>query len=464
LTKIKEELSREISVSGMTSLIDRLPPQAPRYTSYPSSPHFSPEVGAHQVTEWIRAIEPGRKLSLYIHIPFCDTLCWFCGCHTKATRQYAPVARYLKALRAEIALIADLVPAGVEVTHIHFGGGSPTMLTGPDLVRLAHAVKKHFTVSPNAEIALETDPRDLDADRLDAMTAAGVTRISMGIQDFHPEVQKAINRYQSEELTRWALEECRARGVRSVNLDLVYGLPLQTVDRLISTVDQALAMKPDRMALFGYAHVPWMKKHMRMIDEATLADAATRKIMAERSTAHIITAGYRRIGLDHFARPEDSMAVAAEQGRLHRNFQGYTTDDADVLIGLGASAVSNYPQGFAQNNGATNRYEIEVRAGRPATARGLERTQEDVARGAAIEMLMCGFHLDPTALQRDHGALSSPILEDLERIATDDDGTLIQRANGGYALTDRGRLHVRQICALIDPYFQTGTARHSAAV
>ncbi|MCR9256778.1 MAG: oxygen-independent coproporphyrinogen III oxidase [Alphaproteobacteria bacterium] len=448
----------------MTSLIDRLPAAAPRYTSYPSSPHFSEEVGGRHVQEWIRALRPGSSLSLYLHIPFCDTLCWFCGCHTKATRRYEPVVHYLKALKAEIAIVAKLVPADVRVTHIHFGGGSPTMLTGPDFLHLVNAVKKHFEVSPDAEIALETDPRDLEEDRLDAMAKAGVTRVSMGIQDFHPEVQKAINRYQSEELTRWAVEECRARGIRSVNLDLVYGLPLQTLDRLMSTVDQSLAMKPDRMALFGYAHVPWMKKHMKMIDETTLADAPTRKIMAERSTAHIITAGYKRIGLDHFARPEDSMAIAAETGKLHRNFQGYTTDEAEALIGLGASAVSNFPQGFAQNDGASNRYAVAIHSGRLATARGLERTQEDVVRGAAIEMLMCTFKLDPLAMRRRFGQRAEGVLREIERVTGEDDGTLIALEGGEYRLSDRGRLHVRQICALLDPYFQTGTARHSAAV
>ncbi len=257
---------------SMKTLVENVP----RYTSYPTAPHFHPGVDGLVAASWIGLLQPGEEISLYLHVPFCDKLCWFCACHTKHTRHYQPVAEFLVSLHREISQVAARIPAGVRVGAIHFGGGSPTMLEPADFLALMQHIRASFAVDSDASISVEIDPNDMDEARLHAMVAAGLTRASLGVQDFDPTVQKAINRHQSFELTRHVVDGLRERGVASVNLDLLYGLPHQTEASVESTVRQALSLRPDRIALFGYAHVPWFKKHQTMIDEATLPDPGQR--------------------------------------------------------------------------------------------------------------------------------------------------------------------------------------------
>lgn len=437
---------------------------APRYTSYPTAPHFHPGIDAAVVEGWLAAIPQDERLSLYIHVPFCDRLCWFCACHTKQTRHYKPVATFLESLHREIRTVAAKVGGRGQVAALHFGGGSPTLVAPDDMRALMAALREHFTFLPDASISVEIDPNDMDEARLDALADIGMTRASLGIQDFEEKVQKAINRDQSFEDTRAVIDGLRARGVGSVNLDVLYGLPHQTQRSVVATVEKVLSLRPERIALFGYAHVPWFKKHQTMIDEAWLPDARERFAQSTRAGEVIVEGGYEAIGLDHFALPGDSLAVAMRTGRMHRNFQGYTDDDGEVLIGLGSSSIGRLPQGYIQNNPATGEYERQVGEGGLAVSRGYAFSEEDLARGWVIERLMCDFAFSPAELARLFPAHAPGILADARRLAGDDRGAVFAEEHDRFVVTPEGRPLVRTVAAGFDTFLRTGKARHSAAV
>ncbi|MFQ5467579.1 MAG: oxygen-independent coproporphyrinogen III oxidase, partial [Kiloniellaceae bacterium] len=352
------------------ALLAKYDQRVPRYTSYPTAPHFGPAVGAADYRRWLKALDPAVPLSLYVHVPFCDTLCWFCGCHTKIVQRYEPVAAYLQVLRREIALIADLLGARRRVCHVHFGGGSPTILRPDDFTDLFALLRGRFEFTPDADIAVEIDPRGLEDDAVHAMVAAGVNRASIGVQDLDPGVQCAVNRVQSLALTKRVADLLRQVGIGSINVDLMYGLPRQSVAGVLATVDATVeSLAPERVCLFGYAHVPWMKTHQRMIDERALPGAEERFAQAMAVANRLQDLGYDWIGLDHFARPDDALARAARAGRLHRNFQGYTTDDAPVRLGFGPSAIGALPEGYVQNMVPMHAYRGAVEAGCQGTMR-----------------------------------------------------------------------------------------------
>ncbi len=445
------------------TLVEKYSRPTPRYTSYPTAPHFHDGITAAHYSDWLTSLASGHTVSLYVHIPFCDRLCWFCGCATKQTNRYHPVESYLAALKTEIAAVGNLVDGDCPVTALHFGGGSPTMLEPADMLELSRMLRRHFNVAPSAEISVEMDPNDLTGAKYDALAEIGVTRASLGVQDFDIRVQRAINREQSFEQTRAVVEAMRQRGVRSVNLDMLYGLPHQTLETIENTADQLLSLEPDRIALFGYAHVPWMKKHQRMIDEEQLPGVHERYRQARRAAELFADHGYQRIGIDHFARSDDTLAGAHRGGKLHRNFQGYTDDDAQALIGLGASSIGKLPQGYVQNAVATGDYQRRVEEGL-ATVRGLELSEDDRMRGWLIERLMCDFAFSSQQLADRFGARADGVLREAETlVATDEDG-LIEKADGDYRLTETGRPFVRSIAAQFDPYFGKGIARHSVSV
>lgn len=345
-----------------TDLLNRYSAPVPRYTSYPTAPHFHAGVTADTYAGWLAEVADDATISLYLHIPYCDRLCWFCGCHTKHTLRYEPISAYLEALFAEIDWVSARLAGRGIVSAIHLGGGSPTMLTPADMARLRMRLAQRFTIVADAEISIEIDPNDLGEDRFDAMAAFGLTRASIGVQDFDDRVQAAINRIQTFEQTEHVIAEVRARGVHSVNVDVLYGLPHQTIETMERTIGQVLSLAPDRMALFGYAHVPWMKKHQQMIPEAALPDTQARFAQSQLAARLLNAGGLQSIGFDHFARSSDSLARAAASGRLRRNFQGYTDDRADLLIGLGASAISQLPQGYVQNIAPTGDYQKAAQA------------------------------------------------------------------------------------------------------
>lgn len=445
-------------------LIERYDLRVPRYTSYPTAPHFGPRVDAARYATWLGALAPDTPLSLYAHVAYCAEMCWFCGCHTKATKKYAPVADYLEALLAEISLVASKLPSRMGVRHIHFGGGSPTVLTPDDFTRMVDAMRARFDLLPGAEVAVELDPRTADEAYVEAMAKAGVTRASIGVQDFNPKVQAAINRIQPFEVTERVILWLRAHGIGAINMDLCYGLPHQTVESVIETVERGASLAPARIALFGYAHVPWMKTHQRLIPEDALPDMAERWRQYEAASARLQALGYVAIGLDHFALPDDELVLAQRSGALHRNFQGYTTDSAPALIGFGASAIGSLPQGYVANEIAIDRYKAIVREGRLPIARGIEITGEDRLRRAIIERLMCDMEVDLDEVLAAHGAAGESFESELASLAALEADGIVRREGRRLVMTEEGKPLVRAVCAAFDRYLDTGEARHSRAV
>jgi oxygen-independent coproporphyrinogen-3 oxidase len=434
----------------------------PRYTSYPTAPHFHPGVTAETVGSWIDALPAAEAMSLYLHIPFCDRLCWFCACHTKQTLRYEPVAEYLATLYREIETIGRRIAGRNRVAAIHLGGGSPTMLKPDDLRTLRRKLDASFAMTPDVSLSVEIEPNDMDEGRLDALTEIGLTRASLGIQDFDERVQQAINRVQSFETTAAVVDGLRARGVRSVNLDLLYGLPFQSVETLAETVEKSLWLRPDRIALFGYAHVPWFKKHQTMIDETALPDADARLAQAMAAARLIASQGYQRIGIDHFALPDDSLAVAAREGRLRRNFQGYTDERCQTIVGLGLSSISQYVQGYAQNHPSTGEYGRRVLAGELATVRGIALSDDDRVRGWVIERLMCDFAFSADETLRRFGGAARPVLAEATALAQNSAG--LRRDGDRFVVDEDDRIVVRTIAANFDRYLAQQQSRHSAAV
>lgn len=438
--------------------------RVPRYTSYPTAPHFNGSVTAEVQADWLHAVPADAPVSLYLHVPFCRVLCWYCGCHTRLTRDQVRIDAYGRLLLAELGLVAEMLPARLPLTHLHWGGGTPTTL-GPDgFAAIMRAVRERFAVRAEAELAVELDPRTVTDAMLDALAACGINRASIGVQSFDPLVQQAINRVQSVEVTAHAMDGLRRRGIDAVNVDLIYGLPRQTVANSVETVRQVLRLRPDRVAVFGYAHVPGFKKHQRMIDATALPDAAQRvaqyEAMAELLTAH----GYAAIGLDHFALPHDPLARAAAAGSLRRNFQGYTTDPAETLIGLGTSAISSFRQGYVQNHTELRQYQAAVRTGRLPTLRGLTLSGEDVRQGRIIEELMCRGQVDLAALAREHHSPLSACEPDPERFALIERLGIARRRGTLVQVAEDCRPLLRIVAAAFDRYIDAGAERHAAAV
>ena len=446
------------------SRADLLASRVPRYTSYPTAPHFHAGVNTSTYESWLKQLPDGMPLSLYIHIPFCDTLCWFCGCNTKVVNLYSPVVSYLELLRSEIAQVATIVARGHSVTHIHFGGGSPTLLRPDDFEALAGWIRDCFQVAPKAEFAVEIDPRGLSDAMIDALARAGVNRASIGVQDIDPVVQRAVNRIQPFETTRDVIAKLRAAGINDLNVDIMYGLPYQTVDHVEKTVAAMVSLRPSRLAVFGYAHVPHMKKHQALIEAAALPSVEQRIVQYDHAQSALIAAGYEAIGLDHFALPGDAMAIAAHNDRLKRNFQGYTTDAAPALIGLGASSIGSLPQGYVQNQTDVPGYRQAIQAGRLATARGGELREEDRLRRAIIERLMCALHVDLSHIAVAHGYAPEHFACEMMRLNELEALGFVELNGSVITVPANERAAVRLVCALFDEYLDPAAARHALAV
>jgi oxygen-independent coproporphyrinogen-3 oxidase len=438
--------------------------RVPRYTSYPTTPHFGPAIDRGRYRAWLAELDPAFALSLYIHIPFCDEMCWFCGCYTKIVNQYEPIRAYLVALQREIALVAEALPARFGVRHLHFGGGSPTMLAPEDWLALIELLRRRFDFAADAEIAVELDPRDATEEYVAALAEAGVNRASIGVQDFDPNVQRAINRLQPFEVVGRVVGWLRRHGIYQINLDLMYGLPLQTEAKVLAMVDRAITLAPSRVALFGYAHVPWMRTHQRLIDEAQLPGAAERLRQFAAASQRLRDSGFRPIGLDHFARPDDKLSAAFDDGRLCRNFQGYTADDAPVLLGFGASSIGSLPHGYVQNAQPLADYRRAVDNGRLPAVRGVALSAEDRLRRDVIVQLMCRLEVDLETVCRQHGVACQVFTierRSLEGMAEDG---LVELDGAAIRVTEAGRPFVRAVAARFDAYLQRGGQRHSRAV
>ncbi|MDF1727086.1 MAG: oxygen-independent coproporphyrinogen III oxidase [Sulfitobacter sp.] len=382
----------------------------PRYTSYPPANIFSPNTGAAFQADALSGLDPAVPVSVYVHSPFCERLCWFCACRTQGTQTLKPVEAYLGTLEEELRLIAGLLPAGLRMGRLHWGGGTPTILPPALIKRLADAIKATFAPTEDLDFSVEIDPTLVDQPKIDALVEAGLTRASIGIQDFAPEVQEAIGRRQSFEQTRDCVAMLRRAGVTSLNADLVYGLPYQTEARLAASLEKVLALDPDRVALFGYAHVPHMSKRQRLIPHDSLPEDDLRHRLSTLAADRLEQAGLQALGIDHFAKPDDSLARAAQGGHLRRNFQGYTEDTCPSLIGLGASSISQFAEGFVQNAPATSAYRQRIEAGRLAGFRGHTLSPEDQLRKAVIEGLMCDFSIDLDKLRDRFGGLADGLV------------------------------------------------------
>lgn len=436
--------------------------RVPRYTSYPTAPQFAGGVGAEQFVQWIEAIAPGSRISLYLHVPFCRRLCWFCACRTQGTHSDDPVRAYVETLKTELGLLRRHLPPGVTLSRLHWGGGTPTMMPAESMRELAETIFALTPMDKDGEFSVEIDPNEIDEDRLDALAAAGMNRASIGVQDFDPEIQAIIGRDQTYEVTRDAVAMIRARGVGSLNADILYGLPNQTPERLANSVQKLLSLSPDRVALYGYAHVPWMARRQQMIPSDTLPRPEERLALFETARQLFTWDGYDEIGIDHFARPHDGLAKAARAGTLRRNFQGYTDDPSPVLIGLGASSISRFPQGFAQMNSATSAWTKAVREGRFAIHRGHAFAGEDLLRARIIEALMCDFRVSTAELIHDFG-LSPSQADALFEPVAHAFGAFVVHDRNGLSIPPAGRPLTRMIAARFDAYSMAKSG-HSSAI
>lgn len=433
--------------------------RVPRYTSYPTAPHFTADIGSTSFAGWLAELDPSAPVSLYLHIPFCRTMCWYCGCHTKATRRLDPVEAYAEMLLREIDTIANHSPGRLKVSHVHWGGGSPTYLPPQRFAALMDRLRHRFDVLDDAEIAVEVDPRIFLPGMASAFADTGVNRASLGVQTFDEDVQRAVNRVQDRACIEQCVDLLRAAGVSGVNFDLLYGLPRQTEANCASSAATALEFGPDRFSVFGYAHVPHMKPHQKMIRDDELPDAAARLAQADAIAGVLATGGHVPIGLDHFAHRTDPMVRALEAGTLRRNFQGYTTDTAAAIIGMGASAISWMPQGYIQNTPHNHEWERRVENGELPVARGYRLTPDDRLRRAIIEQLMCHLDVDLDALTRETATgFDMPDLADFETAG------IVTREGARIAIAPEYRPLVRSVAAAFDAYLPASTARHAVAV
>ncbi len=436
--------------------------RVPRYTSYPTAPHFKPGVGAENLSDWIKAIPAGDAISLYVHIPFCRRLCWFCACRTQGTSTSEPVAAYVETLKQELETIRGLLAPGIKLEHLHWGGGTPTLLLPEMIADLTASILDVTPLAQDAQFSVEIDPSEIDDARLDALAQAGMNRASIGVQDFDPMIQEVIGRPQSYEITKQAVDGLRSRGINSLNMDILYGLPHQNTARITDSVEKLISLGPDRVALFGYAHVPWVARRQTLIPTEALPSAEERLGLYNTARDLFIAAGYDEIGIDHFALPSDGLAKAHKAGTMRRNFQGYTEDASQVMIGVGASSIARYPQGYAQNEPATSKYQAAARDERLAGAKGHVFTAEDIARGRVIEELLCYFRVDFAKLADE---LSRPVdsflsmvdgLEHTMPETTDLDGTIL-------SIRPQARPVARMIARHFDNY-EMNESGHSQAV
>ncbi len=434
-------------------LLARYDQPGPRYTSYPTAPAWSDDFGPDDhAASLARAREhTDRPLSLYVHLPFCESMCWYCGCNVRITQDHSRSNRYVDHVLREADLAIAHLGQDRRVVQHHWGGGTPTFLPPAELVRLFEGLAARLPHADDAEISIEVDPRVTTREQLEALRSVGFNRISMGVQDFDPQVQQAIHRVQSYEQTKALVDDARALGFESVNLDVVYGLPHQSVETFARSLAQVLTLDPDRLACYGYAHVPWLKKHQNVIPEDALPKGLDKLRLYLTALEAFQAAGHDVVGMDHFAKSTDALAVAASSGTLHRNFMGYTTRPAEDMVSFGMTSISEVDRAFAQNRKGLREWENEIAAGRLPVDRGLRRSADDEERRRIILDLMCRFRLD----YESHGgreAFERVHAEALRTLRPMADDGLCQFDDDGITVTDLGRLFVRNLAMPFDAY------------
>jgi oxygen-independent coproporphyrinogen-3 oxidase len=453
---------RELPIAE-EALIRQLARPGPRYTSYPTAPAWRTEgFGALQYAERLQQAErqgPAAPLSIYVHLPFCREMCRYCGCSVVVTGQSQKVDRYLDYLAREMDLVTARLPHRRRVDQLHLGGGTPTWLDVRQLERLWQLISARFTIVAEADLALEVDPRVTSPEQLALLRRCGFARVSMGVQDFTPEVQDAIGRHQSVELTEALYRAARELGYRTINFDLVYGLPRQRLETFALTLDQALRLRPDRLALFSYAHVPWMRPHQRAIDEAELPDAVHKVRLFELARSKLLTAGYVQVGMDHFALPSDALAQARLVHRLHRNFQGYITQPSGDTLAFGITAISDVQAAYAQNVKRIADYYRHLDAGELPIERGCALTADDLLRRDVIHGLMCNFVVDLEQLTRAHGVSPHHFAAEVAALSWAEEQGLMRRVGQTLEILPLGQLFVRNVAMAFDAYLPAQQAR-----
>ena len=444
-------------------LIRKYDVSGPRYTSYPTADRFVEAFGETEFRSWLGKRNIGginQPLSVYVHLPFCDTACYYCACNKIVTSDHGRSAKYIKYLGKELSMVGALLGEDRRIKQLHWGGGTPTFLTREEMGALVGALRGQFEREPDCECSIEVDPRRIEPGRMAFLAGLGFNRASIGVQDFNPEVQRAVHRIQSEAETRRVIEEARANGFRSINLDLIYGLPHQSLDSFNRTLDAVLALDADRIALYNYAHLPQLFKTQRRIREADLPCPETKLQILTLAIGRLTRAGYLYIGMDHFAKPDDELAVAQRQGRLHRNFQGYSTQPDCDMLGFGISAIGRVGPTYYQNLKSLDEYYAALDDERLPVWRGIELTQDDLVRRAVIQALSCHFRVSLESIELsyliDFRRYFAGEMEELARLAEDG---LVELQPDWIVVTPKGRLLVRAVCMVFDRVLRASRER-----
>ncbi len=455
---VSVELLRQFDVSG------------PRYTSYPTADRFVEAFGADTYREWVRkrtlAGQP-RPISLYVHVPFCESICYYCACNKVITRDHGRSARYVRYVEREMGLVAQLLGTARQAVQMHWGGGTPNFLDREEMTGLVTTIREHFRLEARGEYSIEVDPRTLAPETIGFLADLGFNRISLGVQDFDPQVQKAVNRIQSEEQTRAVMDGARRAGFRSVSVDLIYGLPRQNVMGFNRTLERIVEAAPDRIALYNYAHLPTVFKPQRRIAETDLPAPETKLQLLSLAIRRLTEGGYHYIGMDHFARPDDDLAVAQRQGRLHRNFQGYSTHAETDLLGFGISAIGQVGPTYTQNVKSLVEYYDRLDHATLPVMRGIELTADDLVRRALIQCLMCHFEVPIESLEVAHLIdFRKYFARELEDLAPFREAGMLTLDRQWLNVTPLGRFFIRNICMVFDRYLREGRerARYSKVV
>ena len=437
-------------------LLEKYDRPVPRYTSFPTAVHFNHDISQSAYAHLLSSLNPAKSVSLYIHIPFCRYLCHYCGCHTRAVNNDQPVQAYLLYLYREITKVGETLSCRPHVSHIHFGGGTPNIIGAGDLKILIEKLGVYFEIEKNTEIDIEIDPRLLNPRTINDLSDIGINRVSLGMQDFNPDVQKAVNRIQPFEKAQEDVLALREAGVRNINFDMMIGLPLQTYENIQLNVERAISLSPDRLAVFAYAHVPWMKKHQRLLEKHPIPGTRERHDMNFIMADCLVTAGYEAIGIDHFAHENDPLCKAKKAGALRRNFQGYTCGQTEAIIGFGMSSISSFKGAFVQNTTDPKEYRDFLKENLFPIKRGRVLTDDDIQRSSIIEQIMCYFETQLKDIESlDYNLAQLDELKRDEIIRFDGDRMIV---------TEDGKSFTRVVASCFDPYYKLEEGRHARAV
>ena len=458
-------LSKRLLSSDNEKKILQLVPDysVPRYTSYPTAPNFHDKINNDTYESWLKKLDKNKKISLYIHIPFCSSLCYFCACNTSVVNKYKPIENYVNLLLREIEILGEKLESKFNVSHIHFGGGTPSILKGAELWLIMQSIKKRFNILKDCKIAMEIDPRFFKQNLTIILNDCGFDRISIGVQDFSQDVQTLINRKQSFEITKETINHLRENNISNINIDLIYGLPKQTVQTFTETLEKINTLRPDRISAFGYAHVPWMKKHQRLIKVKPL-DNEDRLKFYRLASHYFLSNGYEPFGIDHYAEKSSSIIRNVKNRKLQRNFQGYTEDDAEVLIGIGASSISSLPNGYVQNITQITDYIRALKKNKLPISRGYELKTEDKIYSIVIKELMCYLNVDLKQVTKKFSKDINLFSSNIKKLKPFIDNDYVNFQNFVLSIKPEARPLVRIICSVFDQYFEPKANRYSFGI